>query len=81
VKTSVTILSDTVYKGTVPQHLVYIVLPMHQTVNPCVGWGERIQMVNIIHLAGPAGSYTSQPNFISGYKVSDKTGYFDTIIL
>jgi hypothetical protein len=32
-------------------------------------------MVHTIHLAGPAGSHTSQPDLIAGYKISDKTRF------
>jgi hypothetical protein len=33
-------------------------------------------MVNMIHLEGPAGSHTSQPDLTMGYNLSDKTRYF-----
>jgi hypothetical protein len=32
-------------------------------------------MVNAIHLAGPAGSHTSQPDLTTGYKVANRTGF------
>jgi hypothetical protein len=40
-----------------------------------VGKG-RIRTENTIYIVVPAGSYTSQPDLIGGYRVSDKTGYF-----
>ncbi len=39
-------------------------------------WGGGIQTVNTIYLVGPVGSHTSQLDLNTGYKVSDKTGYF-----
>jgi hypothetical protein len=43
--------------------------------------GRSIQMVNVTHSAGPAGFHTSQLGLTTGYKVSDKNGFFCTIIL
>jgi hypothetical protein len=69
------------YKGIVHTLSVNIVLPSYQMVNHVGGGGGGLDTtVNMIHLLGPAGSYTSQPDLTAGYRVSDKTRSFNTII-
>ncbi len=63
--------------GIVPQQSVYIALLTHQIVNHA----GSILMFNTIHLEGPVGSHISQPDPTVDYRVSNKTGYFQTIIL
>jgi hypothetical protein len=47
---------------------------------PC-GRGGKDTGVNTIHLAGSAGSHTSQPDLTAGCRFSDKTEYFYAFIL
>ncbi len=67
--------SDTVYWGFVPQHSVYEALPTKQMVNYVRG---GIQIVNMTHSVGPAGSHTSKPDLTVRDRVSNKIKYFFT---
>jgi hypothetical protein len=58
----------------------YICIALH-TYQKVICEGGRICTVNTIHSAGPARFHSSQLDLTTVYKVSDKSGFFYTIIL
>ncbi len=74
-RVTVTLCTEALFLST-----QYIAIPAYQMVNH-VGWGQNMVSQHDTHLAGPAGSHTSQPDLTGSYKVPDKTSYFYTVIL
>ncbi len=72
---TVTLCTEELFLST---QYIHIALSASQRVN--MGGGEDMDSQHDT-FCGPAGSYTSQADLIKGYRVSDKTECFCTIIL